>query len=320
MNEYEKHVSAAGGISGASTDPDNRSAEEIERDIELTRQRMTQDIDELGARLSPRNLKNQAKSAVQGAVEGVNEHVRGVAQSVTDQTRRASTGAVDFVKEHPVPFALLGVGIAWMLMDRPGLPRPKRREEDWLGDTAAYEGTGAIGLDETRNPGGWRRRASDGLSAGVNRVSGAFDSVSEKAQGVAGRVRERAGTVRERTGEKVGSIMDENPLVLGAAALVIGAAVGLLLPETEPENRTFGPRRDQLMNQAREKARAAGEVAKETVAKATETAKAEIERQREELKDTTQDLASRARDAAHKVVEDARATATSESERRNLTT
>ena len=46
-----------------------RAPEEIQREIELTRERMSQNIDELGEKLSPQNLKRQAKEAITGKAQ-----------------------------------------------------------------------------------------------------------------------------------------------------------------------------------------------------------------------------------------------------------
>ena len=44
--------------------------------------------------------------------------------------------------------------------------------------------------------------------------------------------------------------IQDNPLALGLVALVLGALIGLLLPETDQENVILGPKRDQLAQQA----------------------------------------------------------------------
>ena len=49
---------------------DERSPQEIEREIERTRERMSSNIDALGDKLSPDNLKQQAKEAIAGEGAG----------------------------------------------------------------------------------------------------------------------------------------------------------------------------------------------------------------------------------------------------------
>lgn len=47
-------------------------------------------------------------------------------------------------------------------------------------------------------------------------------------------------------------LLQDNPLALGLVALVLGALLGMLLPETDQENSLLGPKRDQLAHQAQE--------------------------------------------------------------------
>ncbi|WP_176559342.1 DUF3618 domain-containing protein [Rubellimicrobium roseum] len=64
----------------------------------------------------------------------------------------------------------------------------------------------------------------------------------------------RAMLQAEQTGRDVirdpGRAMEEHPLVAGAVAFALGAAVAAMLPSTDAENRAFGAERDRLMNDA----------------------------------------------------------------------
>ena len=64
-------------------------------------------------------------------------------------------------------------------------------------------------------------------------------------------------------------VLRDNPLLVGAAAIVAGAAVGSALPETERENELMGETRDSVVNRAQNVARTAAstvqEVAKDAV-------------------------------------------------------
>lgn len=88
--------------------------------------------------------------------------------------------------------------------------------------------------------------------------------------------------------------MEEHPLVAGAVAFALGAAVAAALPSTEVENRTFGAERDRLLDEAarmlrQERDRAmqiAGSLGQEFKAAAQETVEA--------VTDTVADKASQA--------------------------
>jgi hypothetical protein len=45
-------------------------------------------------------------------------------------------------------------------------------------------------------------------------------------------------------------ILDQNPLALGLIALVIGALIGALIPESRKEHELMGPTRDHLADKA----------------------------------------------------------------------
>ena len=72
---------------------------------------------------------------------------------------------------------------------------------------------------------------------------------------------------------------NENPLLIGAIAFGIGAAVAAALPRTSVENRTLGARRDQLLDEA-------DRMLREETAKLRHVAEAAVEEGREAVKDT----------------------------------
>jgi gas vesicle protein len=85
-------------------------------------------------------------------------------------------------------------------------------------------------------------------------VGGAVDSVKEKAGQVTSQVRDRAGELRSKAGGTIMRTLQENPLPVGMVALGIGAAVGLLVPETDRENQLMGSARDKFMERAQDTA------------------------------------------------------------------
>src|SRR5688500_12456421 len=73
-----------------------KSLEEIEREIEETRNRMSQNIDENGDRLSPQNLKQQAKDSIRNAASDA-------VTNVGEQARRTGFRLVDVIRDNPLP-------------------------------------------------------------------------------------------------------------------------------------------------------------------------------------------------------------------------
>ena len=122
-------------------------------------------------------------------------------------------------------------------------------------------------------------------------------SVGEAAEGAAEKVGTLSGHVQVAASNLGGQVktsaqqgagwfsttLQENPLVIGAMALVAGLGLGLAVPETAYEHKTLGKTRDQLLDKATEAASDLGHkvtaVASTAVHEAVETAKTEAKNQ-----------------------------------------
>jgi hypothetical protein len=81
---------------------------------------MSHDMDELGQRLSPRNLKEEAK-------EAISDKAHEVADRVTAQARYTGYRVLDFIQEDPSLVAAMGLGAVWLVRRRNRqLPRPAK--------------------------------------------------------------------------------------------------------------------------------------------------------------------------------------------------
>jgi len=99
--------------SSSSTEPTD-SSEAIKNDIERTRSDMSSKIDEIQERLNPETLKYQAKDAVRSAVQDSADAVMDYFRGNSGQLRET---VVDAVKRNPVPAALIGLGLGWILVE-----------------------------------------------------------------------------------------------------------------------------------------------------------------------------------------------------------
>jgi len=122
MNDYTGRVSdeinseSRGYTVGATTDYDrtdeNKSSDAIKADIEQTRSEMGQKINQIQERLDPTRLKEQAQESVRSAVsdstEALVNYVRGNAGDF-------GYTVVDTIKRNPVPAALVGIGLGWLI-------------------------------------------------------------------------------------------------------------------------------------------------------------------------------------------------------------
>jgi ElaB/YqjD/DUF883 family membrane-anchored ribosome-binding protein len=258
----------------------DKSPEEIEREIEETRNRMSQNIDELGDRLSPQNLKHEAKTAIKSAAQGA-------VSNVGEKARQGGYRLVDVIRENPLPVIAVGAGVTWLLT--------KRSNEDVSGDRMArYAYTGPD------------RRQGEG-SGFKNRIGGAIsdvkDKVSDAASGIAGRASEFASGTQQRAGElgeqarrrgervktNLENVAEENPLSIAIGATILGMAIGLLLPGTERENELMGTTRDQLVDRAERTAERVKDAAVEAGREVKDAVRTEITERAPEVKQTVQD-------------------------------
>ena len=167
-------------------------------------------------------------------------------------------GFVERVRQNPVPAALAAVGLGWLAMSS-ARGRDERDEyERWSGRHGS----------EGRGP-----TAAETASRVRDTVSDAASSVADSARNVASRAqeytRDAANQARyrgRRAQSQLQRMARENPLMVGAGALLLGSIVGLAIPETDKENELLGEARDSMLDRAQEMARNVGARAQETAA------------------------------------------------------
>lgn len=240
-------LNRGGRYTSASMDPAGRSPKEIEQEIRQTRSQMDSTLDAIQQRLSPGYLMDEAFRYLRYG--GGNEFVHNFNESV---------------KRNPVPMTLMGVSLAWLMMSgREGRYAPDRAEGSHLGERLS----------------GMAGRLGSAASAGREKLAGARESIS----GVGGSMGERAGqagdTLREQAShlrlsarERASRLSDrarygaerarggfdtmlrEQPLLLGALGIAVGAALGALMPPTRREDEFMGEARDRLTREAKQQA------------------------------------------------------------------
>lgn len=210
----------------------DRDPAELEQDIDRTRASLGRTVDELEHRLSPGELIDQALGM---AREHGGEFATNLGRSV---------------KNNPIPMLLTSVGLAWMMASS-NEPRARagdatihpRGSKESLSSRARSAGTSVTGSAREA-----RQRVGD-------TVSSAGESV-------------RLQTQRARSGFE--HMLEEQPLVLGAMGVALGAALGAAFPRTASEDRLMGDARDSLADQAKHKATEAYDEARERAGEAAE--------------------------------------------------
>jgi ElaB/YqjD/DUF883 family membrane-anchored ribosome-binding protein len=258
-----------GGIGGgAVVDEGEAIRVEIERthagiertraEIERTRADMSETVDAIQERLSPENLKEQAKDRVKEATVG--------------RAQEAGSGIAGTIRANPLPAALTGIGLGWLLVSARRQSEGRMRYQD---RRYAYDHGYPPAHDY---PPRYEDEGASGTSAG-QAVERARDSIGEsatqaqdKAGQVASQAQDKVGQVASQTQDRVGRLgeqaryqaqrasggfqrmLRENPLAMGALGVGVGAAVGLAIPATAKEHEVMGEARDTFVEKAQEKA------------------------------------------------------------------
>jgi hypothetical protein len=235
-------------------------ARELRVEIAETRGEMSETIEAIQDRLKPSNVVANAKESVRNATTEKVKQMANTAEYAAD--RVMNNTFMDTVRDNPVPAAMIGIGAAWLIMKG-------RSESRGYGNGGYYRGE----YDRSDYGGryDWRTRTggADVRGYGAEGVLGETDFDPDTGEGVGERVSEKVSDVASRASEYVNDaryrarrttrraqssfdrVLRENPLALGAAATLIGAAIGMTIPATEAENELMGDARDNVVERAR---------------------------------------------------------------------
>ena len=251
-------------------DRSDESAAEIAAELDRDRAALALTLDGLRDRLSADALIGDALSLAQAQV--------GPAARMLDSAVRAN----------PLAAAMIGIGLAWLVLGRRSGPQKQ---------PPALAGTRFEALTRWEDEGGpvaplpdpddaWIAEADrlrDTASTALARISAAaraglhpvaeiaasraavltdlardtraamlhgLESLTTGAQSRILSAREAAYVARIAATRQGARLIEERPLTAGAVAVALGAAVAAALPRTATEDRILGPERDRLLSRA----------------------------------------------------------------------
>jgi hypothetical protein len=237
------------------------TSQDIEREVEARRAGVERTLDKLKNRLSVDQLVDEV-----GQFVGMDD-VKGTLRSAGRQ-----------VRENPLALGLIGAGLAWLVLGSKSGSDDRSSDERFGG---RYSGASPVGhgADYDDSP---AREASHLAGKVGSKVQHAAGSVKDYAGDAAHRMREAVDDSKDqvmRAVRPVAQRLENQPLLLGSVAVVVGAVVGSALPRTKVENRLLGPQKHMLMEQAKSATREvrdrAVETAKASYGAAVETAQDE---------------------------------------------
>ena len=273
MGQGASEVTGAGSTDEVSQDPE---VERLVEDIEETRDEMTGTVEEIGDRLDPKNIVADAKETVRAATVGKVEEMANtageVASDATETVREAGSSVVEMITRNPVPAAMVGIGLGWLVM---ASRNESSRNQDYrmAYPRQAYRGQAYRGQDYSGQ--GYSDEGYSGQSSsGPDTIDQAKQRMTQLADDVPNQVRSTASEV----GDQATQLYNSNPLAVGAVAVAVGTAIGLALPVTDVERRTMAEPARKALSRAEDVATdALGDV--EEQARSAEEQALEEERQ-----------------------------------------
>src|SRR5688572_31848777 len=92
----------------------SRNTEQLREDIEQTRDRMSDTLDQLGERLNPNRIKRQVSDNIREATIG---RVENMARHAADRVNDSKDGVLNTIRDNPIPAAMIGIGLGWLLFN-----------------------------------------------------------------------------------------------------------------------------------------------------------------------------------------------------------
>lgn len=264
-----------------TSDTSDDDIEATRAQIEQTRSEMSTTINAIQEKLSPANLAEQAKDTVRDATIGkaqnfMNDATDTAREAVSnagdtalsavnnagDTARSAGTSLIGTIRQNPIPAALAGLGLGWLIM--------KSRQSSGSSQNTFYSSNS--GYDYRYNPGSSSNSGSSngGLSQVQNTVGDAASRVQDRAGQMTDQVQDKAGQLAGQVSSTASDLgeqaqgaaqqvsgtfsqtLQENPLVLAAGVFAAGLAAGMAIPETERENQLMGSARETLGQKAQQ--------------------------------------------------------------------
>ena len=235
-------------------------------------------------------LTGDAKAAVRDATVG---RIERVASNTGASANEMRSSMMTTIRENPVPAALAGIGIGWLLINRSGSSSSAGQQ---TGSSVSSQANQAVGqAQQTVGQAAGSAQQAAGQVAGqaqqaAGQVAGQAQQAAEQVQQTTGQVvdqvQETASQVAEQVQQhaqqargRLEQMVMENPVPIGALALAIGGAVGLAVPGTQREQQLMGETRDRVVERVAETVQETAQDTMEKVQRVAEEAGEAVEKE-----------------------------------------
>jgi len=254
----------------SSDEGDDTDIEAQKQRIERTRAQMGSTIDAIEERLSPSRLAQEAKTAVKDATVG---QAQQAVSNISDSASDFGGSIMDTIRQNPIPAALAGIGIGWLIMSSRNSGSGGQSQQDaqryrYYGHNMYPSQRSNYGAQS--NQGGMINSAQDAAGSVANTAQSAASQVAGTVQDTASQVTDTIGNAAGTAADSLGQVssqaqygfqqaesqlqrwMREQPLAVTAGAFAVGMTVGLAIPETQVEDQWMGEYRQDLTQQAQQ--------------------------------------------------------------------
>lgn len=203
------------------------SPDQVRADIEATRARLSEEIDQLADRTSPRRMARRRADQARGAVAGLRERVMGAASDTTSQAGDTARHAADSTREaagqagaavraapdqavrqtrgNPLAAGLIAFGAGLLAAS---LAPPSEAERQAAAELSRRAGGAVEPVKEAAAESAQRLR-EDAMESTRGAAEEVKETAAEAARGTGEHAREQAGQVTDRAREGGRQVADE---------------------------------------------------------------------------------------------------------------
>jgi hypothetical protein len=210
------------------------TSEQLERETEKARARISETLDELRAQMTPGHVVDRLVDYATDTSGGM--FFRNLRQQAVD---------------NPVPVALVGVGLAWLALSGRRASTNETSTDNVISrttDKVSVAGDELAGDATSRV----QRAARSAMDTAAETASTTYDVAADQARRAGDNLQKSVSDMRGKVAASGRSMMDfihEQPLVLVGLGLAIGAAIGAAAPSTEAEDELMGETSDAVKDE-----------------------------------------------------------------------